>query len=183
MVGETHISVIVRPTNAYAVEYICNNLREIDKIELFASLPSDNPLILTTETYGAMKRGHGVVIWVDGLPAALCGLAPDYRNPNMYQVFAFGTDAWKQAVYYVSREASRMAREELDANENAMRLQADSHEKHTCAHKWLEVLGATRESEMPHYGRDGATFYRYVWIRGGEWMNRFKRWESYREAA
>jgi hypothetical protein len=111
-----------------------------------------------------MRVGRGGIVWADGLPVALYGVHKEFGTSVHYRVFAFGTDDWKKGAYVVMRELRKLVREVID-EEGTMRMQADSHEDHTEAHQWMEKMGGKRESIMRHYGKNGETYYRYVWLR------------------
>lgn len=163
--------VTVKPVNQVALYHICRNLRECDAQEIYPLCHHDNPLILAQQTMWACNAGQGKLIWVNGIPAAVCGVHPEFSGHMNYRVFAFGTDDWKAAAYPVMRELRKIAREVIKEH-GTMRMQADSSEHHTEAHAWMERMNGKRESVMPHYGKNGETYYRYVWLRDDvSWMN------------
>ncbi len=163
--------VTVKPANQVALYHICRNLRECDAQEIYPLCHHENPMILAQQTMWACNAGMGNIVWVDGLPTAVCGVHPEFSGHMNYRVFAFGTDDWKAAAYPVMRELRKIAREVIREH-GTMRMQADSSEHHTEAHAWMERMNGKRESIMRHYGKNGETYYRYVWLRDDvSWMN------------
>lgn len=161
----------IKPPNKVAIYYICRNMREIDAKEIYPLHYHNNPLILAEETYHAMTLGKGLVIWADGLPAAIIGVHPEHGGKSCYRVFAFGTDDWKKAVFVCMRELRKMTREVIQEH-GTMRMHADSHEDHKEAHEWMKRMNGKLESVMPYYGKNGETYHRYVWFRDDpSWKN------------
>ncbi len=164
--------ITLKTSNRYALHYICQNLRACDKEEIYPLLPSDSSSILAEYTWGATQQGTGRIVWKDGVPATVVGLQP-VHGKACWQVFAFGTDDWTDCIFQSMRGLRLCIREVTDKYPEAIRMQADSHQNHTEAHAWIERLNGVREAEMPFYGRDGATYYRYRWIKGDA------AWERY----
>lgn len=71
------------------------------------------------------------------------------------------------------RETRKHIRYVLESYPEAVRMQADSNEQHIEAHKWIERLHGVKEAVIPLYGRDGATYYRYRWIKSEVAFERF----------
>ncbi len=163
--------VTIKPPNKVAVYHICNHLREVDAKEIYPLCYHDSPMLLAEQTYQAMKHGRGHVIWADGIPTAIIGVHPEHGGKACYRVFAFGTDDWKKAVYACMRELRRMVRDVI-REDGTMRMHADSHEDHKEAHAWMKRMGGRCESVMRHYGKNGETYHRFVWLRDEiKWAN------------
>jgi hypothetical protein len=174
--------VTVKPINKIAVHYICTHLREIDKREIYPLFFFDDPEHLTAATMWAIEHGKGRIIWANGLPAALIGVHPEANGPSCWRVFAFGTDNWKSAAYLCMRELRKLAREVIRET-GAMRMHCDSIEEHTEAHSWIERMGGEVESVMPHYGKNGETYRRYVWLRDRSAFMSDPNWKEYAACA
>lgn len=173
----TTIRSSVKPVNRVALYHICANMRDVDKREIYPLLPHDNPLLLAHQTMHACNMGRAKCIWVNGIPAAVCGVHPEFGH-MAYRVFAFGTDQWKSAAFLVMRELRKIARSVIK-DHGTMRMHADSHADHEEAHKWMERMNGKCESVMPYYGKNGETYHRYVWLRDDvEWMNS-PEWQPY----
>lgn len=158
--------------NIYALTHICANLRADDKTEIYPLLPYDSHTLLTDATWRACEAGEALIIWCDGVPCAVVGLHP-VHGKACWQVFAFGTDDWDQAIFCIMRSIRQCIRKVCDKYPEAIRMQADSHELHTSGHAFISALKGVKEAEMPYYGRDGATYYRYRWLRNAECFQRF----------
>ncbi len=140
--------------------YVADNMREWDRREIFANRWDDDPAPLVS---GLLAGGEfGWVAGDGGLPIAAFGAVPTWAGN--WQVWMFATDEWPKVALGVTRFIKKVmipALEEVGCH----RAECRSMEGHAVAHRWLEALGAHKESELPHYGRDGETFYLYCWTR------------------
>ena len=164
--------ITLKQPNKYALHHICQNLRAIDRQEIYPLLPYDSASLLAEYTFQACENGFGKIIWKDGIPATIVGLQP-LHGKVCWQVFAFGTDDWRDCIFQSMRGLRECIRDVLRHYPEAMRMQADSHEKHTEAHAWIKRLHGVKEAEMPFYGRDNATYYRFSWIVEGQAFKRY----------
>jgi RimJ/RimL family protein N-acetyltransferase len=81
-------------------------------------------------------------------------------------MFAFATDKFPRLALGLTRFAKKTVIPTLFRDLGAHRLQCESHEKHTSAHRWLELLGAEQESVLRGYGKDGSNYFQYVIYKG-----------------
>lgn len=143
-----------------ALAHIVQNLRAPDLEEVAATSYDVWPSVW--ERLCAVRANQSV--WeVDGVPAAVMGAWPLW--PGMWTVYAMGTEAFPAVT--MTKFALRVMVPAL-MESGARRAECASIATHTVAHRWLEGLGAHRESEMPNYGKGGETFYRYVWSRNAQ---------------
>ncbi len=98
---------------------------------------------------------HGVAAWDGDRLIATAGVLPYW--PGVGEAwFALGPDFEpRDTMAGVRRIRDFLARAQHDYR----RVQADVRMEHR---RWVELLGFALESEMPGYGPDGATYYRYV---------------------
>lgn len=140
--------------------YVADNMREWDAREIFATRWTDDRADLANAILGCGEFG-----WIagdGGLPIAAFGASPSWNG--VWQVWMFATDDWPKVALGVTRFIKKVmipALEEVGCH----RAECRSMEGHAVAHKWLEALGAHKESELKHYGRDGQMFYLYCWTR------------------
>lgn len=140
--------------------YVADNMREWDAREIFATRWTDDRADLAAAVLACGEFG-----WVagdGGLPVAAFGASPSWNG--VWQVWMFATDDWPKVALGVTRFIKKVmipALEEVGCH----RAECRSMEGHVVAHRWLEALGAHKESELKHYGRDGQTFYLYCWTR------------------
>lgn len=150
--------------NLYAFEFICINMRESDRTEVFGILPHDSPLQLAYEAAHLIRnKGRGRIAWHDGKPAAVAALTEDH--PGTWTAWMFGTDDFKACAVELLRWFRKEANEILTVCEGR-RLHADSRFDHHEAHKMLKALGAVEEVTLRKYGKDGADYIRFVWFNG-----------------
>jgi hypothetical protein len=83
-------------------------------------------------------------------------------NPFLFQMFAFGTDDFNNIAKPLTRFLKKTVVPTLFGELGAHRLEADSHEKHTQAHRWLRWFGARQEGVKRRYGRDGSDYYTFA---------------------
>jgi hypothetical protein len=139
--------------------YVADNMREWDRREVFATRWDDDPAALTSAILAGGEFG-----WVAGndLPVAAFGAIPTWQGN--WQVWMFATDDWKDVAFDVTRFIRRIMIPSLEQC-GCHRAECRSMEGHEEAHRWLETLGAYKESDLPHYGRNGEMFYLYRWTR------------------
>ena len=139
--------------------YVADNMREWDKREVFATRWDDD----ASELCDAIISG-GEFGWIAGqdLPVAAFGAIPTWQGN--WQVWMFATDRWPEVALGVTRFIKKVMIPALEES-GCHRAECRSMEGHDVAHRWLESLGAYKESELPHYGRNGETFYLYRWTR------------------
>lgn len=141
------------------ITYVCLHLREKSKEDIFGAAFDD-----LDEFRHAMVNtpGHKWVGYHAGLPAAIFGAHPIHKG--VWGLFGFGTDAWQK----IWRPVTRVAREELISTFEAVgahRAHCVSPAHHTDTHAWLKLLGATVETPMPKYGKDGQDYVMFAWIK------------------
>lgn len=153
------VTIIPEPDLADVLA-VAENLRERDRAEIFATRYGDDPLDLARDTVrtGAFRWGA----YADGRPVAMIGAFP--RWPNVWSVWAFGTDEWPRVVRALTRHVRSFM---IPALYHAGAVRADCHalETHTDARKWLTYLGAREANRLDFFGRNGECFVEYVWLR------------------
>lgn len=139
--------------------YVADNMREWDRREVFATRWDDDASGLCDAIIAGGEFG-----WVAGqdLPVAAFGAIPTWQGN--WQVWMFATDRWPEVALGVTRFIKKVMIPALEES-GCHRAECRSMEGHDVAHRWLESLGADKESELPHYGRNGETFYLYRWTR------------------
>jgi hypothetical protein len=154
--------------NIYSIESICLNMRESDAVEVFNVMPVAGRMHLAQHTFSAMSnQGRGRVAWYQGRPAALIALTQ--MRPGVWEIWMFGTDAFRNVAIDCVRWARREARDILDHAEGH-RIQCDCRVGHPDAHRLIRAFGAHAEGPpMTGYGSDGSDYQRYVWLREKQW--------------
>lgn len=139
--------------------YITDNMRDWDRGEIFATRWDDDNAKLVDGILAGGEFG-----WVAGLdkPIAAFGAVPVWNG--VWQVWMFATDEWPKVALGVTRFIKKVMIPTLE-EVGCHRAECRSMEGHEVAHRWLEALGAHKESELPHFGRDGQMFYLYCWTR------------------
>jgi hypothetical protein len=148
------------PITLTAVEYVCLNMREIDRAEVFGMRAHDDALILAREIVAVAPYGKVGVAAHEGRPAAIVGVTPLW--PGVWSAWAFGTDEWDRVAIELTRYALRVLRPFI-LERGAHRMQCESRIDHVEAHRWLELLGARPESILRRYGRDGSDYVQFAW--------------------
>jgi hypothetical protein len=147
-----------------ALEFICMNMRECDKEELYALRTYDNPLQLAMDAHAAIRNlGRGRISWVKGRPAAVGAFTEDY--PGVWSVWMFGTDDFKAAAIPLLRWVRTEANEILTVCKGH-RLHCDSIANHPDAHKMIQAMGGKQESVKRKLGKGGEDFICFVWLNG-----------------
>lgn len=148
-----------------AIEYICLNMRDSDREEIFAIRPHDCPLRWAHEAHAAIKNlGRGRIGWHKGRPAGVFAFTEPW--PGAWEIWMFGTDDYRNVAIELVRYARKEANDILTVC-NGRRLHADVREGHPDAHKLIKAMGALPEGPpMQAYGKDGSAYQRYVWLNG-----------------
>jgi hypothetical protein len=136
------------------------NMREIDKVEIFGNLPTDNPLQLAAMCMQETTRlGKGFVAWLDGIPRGVIGVFQNW--PGNWQMWSFGHDDYRRcAIAFYTRIDALKA---FVVDNGGHRLECRSHVSHVEAQRFLEILGAEQEARLKAFGKDGADYFVYSW--------------------
>ena len=148
--------------NIIDLQFIAVNMRAKDRAEIYGMRWDDDPDKVASETFYAVKScGTGRIFYLGNEPVSVVGGIE--RHPGVWYAFAYGTDKWNK----VAKSLSAYAKSELAPYlfERAHRIECQSRYDHGTSHRWLEWLGAHRESVLAGFGKDGADYFNYVWIR------------------
>lgn len=142
------------------LRHVAQNMRKCDQEEIFATRWSDDP-----ESLIADAMMYPQMAWIakncSGEPVAAGGAIP--CHPKMWSVWMFATDKWPSVSFGSTKYAKKTLFPALRAS-GALRAECKSHHLHHVAHKWLEMLGAKRESTLQKYGKNGEDFFVFRWI-------------------
>lgn len=142
--------------------YIADNMRDVDKNEVYATRWDDNPEGLVDSIMSGGSFG-----WVagseDGIPIAAFGAIPTWDG--VWQVWMFATDRWNEVALGVTRFIKRVMIPAI-IESGWHRAECRSIEGHPTAHRWLEALGASHEHTLHFFGKRGDSFRLYSWTRG-----------------
>lgn len=153
------MGAVLKPVTRSAVEYLCWNMREIDRAEIFGIRSHSDPSVLAKETAIIASYGKAIVIDVDNRPAAILGVSPMWAG--VWSAWSFGTDQWTRAAPALTRYGLKHIGPYLRSR--AHRLQCESRVDHLEAHQWLRRLGAVEEGYLTGYGRDGSDYILFAW--------------------
>lgn len=160
------MTTILSEVTLPALEYICLNMRDDDRIEIMNVVSHDSPVRLSREAHHMITNmGRGRIAWHNQLPAAVIFLIEE--RPAVWQIGMFGTDDTRSVAFPCMRWARDQLRELVKPPMLAKRMQCDSRVGHDEAWKFLAALGARKEGPpMRCYGKDGGDYQRFVWIEG-----------------
>lgn len=155
------------PPDLMALAYIANNLREVDKREVFAGgiTTPDQLAVQAFQTIGFCD-----VAWVHGRPAAAVGAHEKWRG--VWSVWAWGTDDWPDVKLTLTRHIIRTLVPAMLHN-GGHRGECYSNEEHHEAHAWLEWLGFVCEGRLREYARDRSDFLIYAWRAQGHVLHKW----------
>lgn len=155
------MAVELRPEPPFEdVLLVTRNMRQRDRDEIFATRYDDNPehLALDTVATGAFRWGA----YLDGAPVAMIGAAP--RWPNVWSVWAYGTDDWNKVVLKLTRHVLRFMIPALE-NAGVTRVDCMVLDTHEDAKAWLSLLGLRPEKTMDKWGKNGEKFVCFMRTR------------------
>jgi len=144
------------------VVHICENLRERDIAEIFATR-WDNDVHKLAEEIWAYRECAWVAYTHDGEPAAIMGCHPILPGSKVWTIFGFGTPRWSDVIVALSRQALRFCKPMMK-NAGANRVSCYALSTHHDARKWVQFLGMHEEATHKMFGKDGEDFVVYVWF-------------------
>jgi hypothetical protein len=153
----------MRPTELYpeGVHHVVERMRAKDRSEIFATQWSDDPYTFANAVLRCGDFGF-VLHAADGEPVVCCGAVPMW--PGVWSVWMFATDRFDEISLSTTKFAKRVFFPSLD-HAGWHRLECRSLDTHKVAHRWLEALGAYKESEATKYGKQGERFFVYCWTK------------------
>lgn len=141
---------------------VVENMRERDKQEIYGLRANEDPALVVRDVMH--MANFAWVAWLDDMPQAVFG-GGEIR-PGVWSMFAFATDKFPRLALGLTRFAKKTVIPTLFDDLGAHRLQCESHEAHKDAHKWLKLLGASSESVLRGYGKDGSDYHMFAICKG-----------------
>lgn len=154
------VSMVVEPP-FQDVLYIMRNLRDLDRQEASATSFTDAP-----EEWAARLMGAGPFSWAfyyNGTPAAIVGAMP--RWTGVWNAFCLGTADFPHVAFSATKHVRRFMLPAILATPEFRRGDAFALAEYREAHRWLRSLGAKYEAALENWGKNGETFYSFVWMR------------------
>jgi len=155
-------NVVVEPMEWLALEFLCFNMRDVDRREIYGNLPTANPLEWAAMIHqGVARNGCAWIARCNGRPAAVMGVCENF--PGNWQVFSFGTEKYRRVLVYFKPKLDLMI---AFGRERGMhRLECKSLASHKDAHRCTRFLGLGDPVLLRKYGRDGDDFLLFsrVW--------------------
>ena len=149
------------PVTREGLAHIVENLRPRDAAEIFALRWDDDRLAFVNDYLPLM--GATCRIWErDGVPVSCQGVV--CMRPGVWEVFAFGTNAWASVILSMTRYATRAIMPSL-LRVGFHRAECRALAVHEDSRRWIEYLGADEEGTLKGFGRNGEDFVTYVWDR------------------
>lgn len=150
----------ISPVEHEPVLYVAKHMRAIDREEIYGLRNHENPFLITNDTMAAASFSW--VAWHGGWPAVVIGGRELW--PGRWSMHCFGTDQFAKLGLPLTRFVKQHMLPTLFGDLGAKRLEADSLATHTDAHRWMEALGAHRESVKKSYGRNGETYFGFAFV-------------------
>lgn len=151
--------MISLPATLDRVRYVARNMRAADRVECFAMMPADDPDTLAAH-FAALRIAVAIGA-DDGVPVAVAGAVECW--PGLWRVGLIATDRWPEVVLPTTRWVKRAMLPTL-AGHGAHRVDCLCWLGNEAAWRWLEMLGAVRESVQRAYGKNREDFATYVWF-------------------
>lgn len=143
------------------VKHVALNMRAMDREEIFATRWTEDPENIA-EVLASRDPIGFVVLADDGEPVSVFGVHQMW--PGVFSVFMFATDRWNEVSFAMTKFVIRDMIPSLMSG-HWVRAECRSLSTHEQAHRWLEMLGAYKESESLCYGKNGETFFTYCWTK------------------
>ena len=149
----------LREVSVPAIAHVVENMREMDRKEIFGLRWSDDPMALVDD---CMRRpGLDYMFFLEGIPVAIVGAKFD--RPHVASVYMFATDNFPKIGKMMTKFIIRVIIPAL-VESGVHRAHCIAHADYHEVHKWLEGLGATKETTHTAFGRSGDDYVQYVWI-------------------
>lgn len=143
--------IAIAPLEWLPLEFVCFNMREIDRHEIYSNLPTQNPLEWAAGVFAAVgRKGCGWTASFNGRPAAAMGVFENF--PGNWQIFSFGTDDYIRVL--VAFKPKWYAMLDYLKEHGGHRLECKSLSSHKEAHGFLKMIGFKPEAILDAYGRD-----------------------------
>ena len=155
-----------------AIKHLVQNMREIDRREVYALRWNDDEDALIT-TLLAFAGDLWRVWLLDGVPVAVNGATP--IRPGVAGASAFGTDDFWRVVVPMTRWSINWLIPAL-ARSGYHRGEAYVAANNTRSIRWMSILGATQEAYLHGYGRDQEDYRLYTWRLDEHVLFRRRRW-------
>ena len=141
-------------------------MRAADREEIFAThfdYGEEEDSTYATMILEGSKRGIAFIAYNGSEPVAVLGI--DLLWPRVACVWMFATDGWLSVCFGLTKFARRTIIPLLN-DADIHRAQCWSQDSHRVSHRWLESLGATFETMVPNYGKNGEAFCLFAWSKG-----------------
>jgi hypothetical protein len=146
------------------IREVALNMRERDLEEFSAVYAADTRHEIANvlgDRYG--WRTDIIVAKQDDVPVAVGGVME--LRPNVLTLFFLATPAFDRIVLPLSRYIKwRLFPPLIEAGVH--RIEAVTLDTYTEMHRWLELLGLSREATHPCFGKRRETFATYAWVKG-----------------
>lgn len=139
------------------VLYVARNMREEDAREIYAVRWTDSPEDLAAD---CIKSSFNFG-WTFGRELPICAVGGHVVSPKVWAIWMFATNDFHKVALSVTKFCRKRMIPILLNHCN--RAYCNSIEGHSVAHRWIESLGAFRESSLVNFGKNKETFHTYVW--------------------
>ena len=140
--------------------FIARRMREWDAKEILPVMLGSSHL--ENLALGVSIAEYSKCAFWNGKPVSVFGASP--LAPLSYSVFMYATDDWPHVALSVTRHIKKVMLPYYAAR-GANRAECRTHGEYLWAHRWLEFMGAHKESEIKDYGAQRMTYFMYVWCR------------------
>lgn len=138
---------------------VAENMRAADKEEIYATRWDETPEALARDAM--CNAEFAWIAWLGDTP--VCAFGAIALHPGVWSIWMFATDDFPKVAFGVTKFIIKVLKPVLTGG-MAHRIECRSHANHTTAHKWLELIGLSRESEIPKFGKNKEKFYLYSWL-------------------
>ena len=142
-----------------AITHVVDNMRELDRIEITATLAEDYFL----RHLPAYIETNAVRCWAATWhheTVAIFGVTLLW--PGVGQLFCFGTDNWGRGLYSMTKFLKKNIYSEMQGL-GLHRAECKAQTHRGDVYSWLTGLGAEVEGTLFQYGKDRSDFQIYAW--------------------
>lgn len=151
---------VERPHHEF-VEHVARNLRDGDVREFLPlSFANDKDELASVVTAAYADHPAGFAFLEGDEPIGIGAMVE--ARPNVCTLMFFATDSFPR----IAIPLAKFTRNRLFPRyrENGVhRIECVSIDGYDEAHRWIEMVGLSREAVLPGYGRGGETYHQFAW--------------------
>lgn len=144
------------------VRYVADRMRDSDADEFLAvSFAGSRAELADSLVERYADHPHGFCFMNGQTPVGVAAMVQ--ARPNVITLMFFATDEFPKLAMAITRFTLRTLFPSYRAA-GVHRIECASIDGYEAAHRWIEILGLSREGLFRGFGRNGETFHQFAWV-------------------